>query len=78
MRSQDAKQGSPLDGSTSSCLGRLATALGCTVGDFYGRPPVGEEQLAEVLRLWGSLTCDDDRERVLRLLRERAAVGVIP
>lgn len=72
MHSDEANQDSPLDGATPSSLSRLAAALGCTVEDFYGRLPADVARLSEVVRLWGSLTCDDDRERVLRLLRERA------
>lgn len=72
MHSDEANQDSPLDGSTPSSLGRLATALGCTVGDFYNRPSADVAQLSEVVRLWGLLRSEDDRARVLRLLRERA------
>jgi hypothetical protein len=72
MQSDDANQGSPLDGRIPSSLNRLAVALGCTVEDFYGSLLFNVSQLSEVVDLWTSLTCDDDRERVLRLLRERA------
>lgn len=72
MHSDDVNGGRPPDGSIPSALGRLATALGCTVEDFHGRRPTDVAQLSEVIRLWGCLTCEDDRQRVLRLLRERA------
>lgn len=61
--------------SRSGLLGMLANCLDCKVDDFYtGAIPANVEQLAEVVRLWGQLPCDDDRERVLRLMRERARV----
>lgn len=72
MTNDDVNRGSPLDGSTPSSLGRLARVLGCTVGDFYSSTPVDVAQLAEVVRLWGQLTSDNDRKEMLRLLRERA------
>jgi hypothetical protein len=72
MPSDDAKRGSSLDRNSHPALDRLANALGCTAGDFYDKSPTELAQLAEVIHLWRRLACDDDRERVLSLLRKRS------
>lgn len=59
------------EGNTTRTSNRLASALSCSVGDFYGNMPVEMTRFAEVVSLWGLLTSGDDQDRLLRLLRDR-------
>jgi hypothetical protein len=71
MHVDDDYSGIPYEGNTERTLSGLASALSCSVGDFYGSMPVEMTRFAEVVRLWGLLTSGDDQDRVLRLLRDR-------
>lgn len=69
MTSDDANQENMLNGGVHPTLRRLADVLGCTVEDFYNKPPVDVERLSTLVSLWSNIKSDKDCAKVLDLLR---------